>query len=62
MRRSQSKKLEMDEWGSMSWYGVNSDKNFTVSLTLTDEDEEINDILYETGTHKVQSAYSGSKL
>ena len=20
-------KLEMDEWGSMSWYGVNSDKN-----------------------------------
>ena len=45
-------KLEMDEWGSMSWYGVNSDKNFTVSLTLTDEDEEINDILYETGTHK----------
>lgn len=43
--------LEMDEWGSMSWYGVNGDKSFTVSLTLTDEASEINDNLYDTGVH-----------
>lgn len=31
-----------DEWGSYSWVGVNSNENFSISVTLTEESTPLN--------------------
>lgn len=44
--------IDVNEWGTMTWYGINADKTFSIAVNFFAEPEEIIDNLYNTGAHK----------
>ena len=42
---------DVDQYGSLIWFGANADKSLCVSVSYYEAGDEIEDLLYNTGTH-----------